>query len=196
MLAFLAGLIAGIILSAPIGPMGALAAYHAARQHVRAALMLAVGACMADSLLALMASLGATSLPVPDAWLHLAIAILMGGMGVYLWFNKPGKLPSVGGSATLMVGFGGTILHVGNLLAFGLAFGWLHRQGLVLEQWLPRVALVVGVFCGALTMWWGLIVAAKRLGDTEMFQRFEQALLKGLAIGCLLTAAWAFGKLL
>lgn len=192
---FLAGLLTGLLLSAPVGPMGALAAYHAARQHVQAALMLAIGACLADSILALMASMGATGLPIPEVWLTAAIAVLMTALGGFLWFSKPEATKTPDGGATLMVGFGGTILHVGNLLAFAIAFGWLHRQGLILTTWPPRIALVVGVFCGALGMWWGLIVAARRLGDTDTFRNFERIFMRGLAIGCLLTAVWAVWKL-
>jgi hypothetical protein len=186
----LAGLGAGLVLSAPVGPMGALAAYEAAGGRLRSAWLLAMGGCAADTLLALLATWG-TELPIPEFWLHGMMALVMLSLGGYLLLTARQPAPPLKDTAGLWMSFGATLLHPANLLAFGLAFKWLDGQGLVIDGMVDRLLLTAGVLGGAVAIWSLVIEVAKRMGENVKLGRFQVRLKLGLGMICLMAGAWA-----
>jgi len=190
MLTFLSGLLIGLLLSAPVGPMGGLAAFHAASKHIKAARLLALGVCLADALLAFLAT-WVSYITLPEKPLALVLGILMFALAWHLWRTRAhNKAPHHG--ASFAMGLGATLLHPGNIIAFALAFQWLGGLGVTIEGLPGQLLLTVGVFLGAMGMWELLIRASLRLGSTPQMGRFQVRFKQTLAILCALTGVWAF----
>jgi len=195
LLGLLAGFVIGLVLAAPIGPLGALAAYQAADNRLRAAWMLAVGACVADSVLALLAT-WSIGLPVTAHYLDGVLSLILFGLAIHLAMTAKSSTLHIRSSAGLGVGFGATLLHPINLVTFAVAFSWLHGHGLVIEGWEERLGLVGGIFAGALAVWGVVIMAAMRLGKHAAMERFQVRFKYVLAGLCGATALGALANFL
>ncbi|PZP40485.1 MAG: hypothetical protein DI585_00860 [Pseudomonas fluorescens] len=190
----LAGMAAGVVLSAPAGPMGALGALQAAKGNLRGAQMLALGVCSADGFLALLATLG-MGLPLPPWLLAGGSAALLLVMAWYLWRNAHKPMVVVSTTAGFGIGVSATLLHPGNVLAFAVAFNWLHAHGWVARTLVGHIALIVGVVLGALCLWMLLLHYAARLRNTRELERLIprlQTLLAAVCACAALAAAFEF----
>lgn len=189
MIEVLAGVGLGLLLSAPIGPMGVLAMLKQLEGHTAQALGIALGAAVADAIMAGVATLPmSVQLPfsVNESWLSGITGIIFLLVAVWVWFRAyhAEKLPHNPKKVAkaIATGFTSTILHPGNVAAFALSFGWLQAQGIVLDGALHKVLLVTGVLIGTMLMWALMLEVIAWLGRRYASYRIMPLIRQGVAV--------------
>lgn len=167
----LAGFVVGLVMSAPIGPMAALAALRWSEGARKAAVGIAGGVCIGDAVLAVIAlgalSLGETyGLEVPELWGTVLGVVVLAGCGIWLLATakqdvKPANISGDVASALLV-----TLLHPGNIGAYGLMFMvWMPKIGVDVNTlgWSGAIALVLACCLGMVAGWAAFFGLVNRL---------------------------------
>jgi threonine/homoserine/homoserine lactone efflux protein len=199
------GVVAGLVLSAPLGPVALLWARRSLMFGPAAGLVSGVGAATADMFYAVVAAFGLT---VISQWLQLlriAIDVIGGGLllvlGIYLLLvrPKPTDLPSqrqlepMDAPHAFGATFALTIVNPITLVTFLVLFDYLRAGDVGARPWLAGL-LVGGVFAGSMVWWVSLSFGAGRLGarlglDGErMLNRFCALVMLGFGAYGLLRA--------
>ncbi len=199
------GLILGLMISAPVGPVGLLCIRRTIQKGLLVGFATGLGAALADTIFGAVAALGVAA--ILDFMRHYDVFIRMVGgafllLGAYhTWHDKP-KPPSdpialikkvnqntgddtlMGALKAFISGFGITLTNPITLfaiLAVVATFGHMESD-------LDAYTIVLGIFCGS-TLWWLLLsggIALVRGHFTEsriiVINRVTATALAGLAI--------------
>lgn len=157
---FIEGLIIGILVSIPLGPIGVLCIQRTLHQGRRSGLISGLGAATADTTFALIAGLGLTFITnffeTQRIYIMLGGAILLTYLGIRIFFTntikqvRQCKLKKTNWFKDFVSIFILTISNPLTIIFFGIVFTGL---GLVKSDALEIVILVLGVFAGA-SLWW------------------------------------------
>lgn len=188
----IAGMLCGLMVSAPIGPMAMVTALRWAEHHYREATLLAIGVAVGDFTLAVLAALVflvPDNLPkLPHLWLVLMAVVLLLSMAVYTWRESDKPVRPINGHAGFFAAIALTMSHPGNIAAlFGLYAGLVPSVSGVLvgEMRVVQVLLLlVGVACG-LALGWSLFLtivdgAVRRYGKLPLHLRMWLA--RGISV--------------
>lgn len=184
------GLLAGLAIAVPVGPVNVLCAARTLRRGRLSGLISGLGAATADTLYGAIAGFSITFLieflEREEFWIRVIGGLLLVAIGV-MYFRKPpeaSNLPADDGTAhsdfasTLLL----TLTNPTTVLSFlavltGLGMGG-HRE------WGLTFVLVGGIFCGSMLWWVILVLMVNRFRDR--FDRHAIGLMNriaGLAIG-------------
>lgn len=200
---WIAGLLCGLMVSAPIGPMAMVTALRWAEHHYREATLMAIGVAVGDfslSVIAAMVFLVPDNLPaLPRVWLVLMAATLLISMAVYTWVESDRPIRPINGHAGFFAAIALTMSHPGNIAAlFGLYAGLVPSvAGVSVGDMglLGVLILLAGVACG-LALGWSLFLTlvdrmVKRYGKLPLHLRMWLA--RGISIILLLGALGLLG---
>jgi len=198
------GLVLGVAIAAPLGPIGALCINRTLERGFWAGVAGGLGTALADGVYAMFAAAGFTAVGSLLGWIELPLQLLGGLFLIYLGINglksrPPASAASVaarGLIATTVATFLLTIANPATILSFAAIFAGL---GLAAGQSGASAALLVaGVFLGSLGWWFFLsgVVALMRDRLPARFTAFVGLVSAGILIafglGALLLALLAF----
>jgi threonine/homoserine/homoserine lactone efflux protein len=184
------GLLAGLAIAAPVGPVNVLCMSRTLTKGWRSGLVSGLGAATADTLYGSIAGFSITFmirfLIREEFWIRLFGGILLVVIGVSYYFKRPQSLTTQNNAPAEQSDFASTLLltltnptTVLSFLAILAALGASHHK----TFWLTWL-LVLGIFCGSL-LWWILLISIvnrfrSRFNDHTMLWMNRIA---GLAIG-------------
>ncbi len=174
MTALIKGILMGVMVSAPVGPIGMLCIQYALQRGFMYALMAGLGAALADTCFSALAGSGVN---VITDWMHshctllqisggLVVAVL--GIQIYYYANVPSievpYRPYSDGFTVLGSTFLLTLANPLTILAFVALFSMFHdcNEGL---DWMSTLLSISGVFIGSLIWWIFLASIATRIGQ-------------------------------
>jgi threonine/homoserine/homoserine lactone efflux protein len=199
---FIRGVLAGLAISIPVGPVNILCISSTLAKGRKAGLIAGLGAATADTIYGAIAgfsiSLIIGFLIREEFWIRFFGGLLLIGIGIIYWFKRPGSLAEKRKESAHSDYVSAFLLNLTNpttvlsFLAVLAALG-LGRHHAV---WLT-VFLIAGIFCGGMLWWTLLAVIANKFRD-----RFNDRSLRwmnriaGIAIGAfgLLTMLLSRGK--
>ena len=184
------GLMAGLAIAVPVGPVNVLCVSRTLRKGRIAGLISGLGAAMADTVYGGIAGFSITFLiqflEREQFWIRVIGGLLLVGIGV-VYFRKPAQAAESGGEdnathsdfvSTLLL----TLTNPTTVLSFlavlaGLGMGD-HRP------WWLTFLLVGGIFCGSM-LWWVILVLTVNHFRDRFGERAMRAMnrIAGLAIG-------------
>jgi threonine/homoserine/homoserine lactone efflux protein len=183
------GVLAGLAISAPVGPVNVFCISRTLTQGRMAGLMSGLGAATADTVYGAIAGFSISFviqfLVREEFWIRLCGGTLLVAIGVLYYFKKPQSLANESPSSVHTDYISAFFLNLTNpttvlsFLAILAALGMGHHRA----QWLT-VLLVAGIFSGAM-LWWIVLCAA----TSHFRERFDQSAMlwmnriAGLAIG-------------
>jgi len=185
----LRGALAGLAISAPVGPVNVLCISRTLANGKRAGLISGLGAATADTIYGTIAGYSISFIIAlllkEEFWIRLIGGILLIGIGFYYCFKPPKSLAeerkepagSAYVSALLLCMTNPTVILSFLAVLAGLGMGGLRARSLTL-------VVVLGIFCGAM-LWWSIlaVVAGQfrgRITDRSMVWMNRVA---GVAIG-------------
>jgi len=170
MIFFIKGIIIGVIVSAPVGPIGLLCVNRTLTQGRKAGFVSGLGAATADAVYCIIAGFGFTFISrfLMDQNFLIAVvgSLCLAGLGVKTFLSAPKERSlnvSGGDLAHVYVStFALTLMNPVTILFFLALFSLL---GLVLssESLFSLVLLTSGVLVGAVAWWFGLASLASRV---------------------------------
>ena len=159
------GLATGFLISAPLGPMAALASLEVSRKRWKPALAVASGVCLGDSILAgimLLMFRAPWSISIPEWMSHVGGALVLAVLGVVIWkdADKP-VFPAASQSFSKAVA--ATLAHPGNIIGFAALYAstlqaWDGRN--VAELDLVQNAILFATTLMGMMIGWGLVLGA------------------------------------
>ncbi len=172
MLLFWQGLVIGLSIAAPVGPISILVIHRALSDGWRLGMVSGLGASVANMVYGALAGAGMSLLSTYLIAWHRVIAfigaVLVAGIGVRFLLEKPAakvEHPPVDGA---LVAFGTTLgLTLANpvgILLFAAIFTSVHLQGISSGDTVLR--LITGIFVGS-TLWWLVLCSAATLAQRE-----------------------------
>src|SRR5512136_2451044 len=161
---FLKGLIVGLSIAVPVGPIGVLCIRRTLAQGRIIGLLSGLGAATADALYGAIAGFGLTILSNfligQKLWLHLIGGGLLCILGIKTFFSRPAEQGTSveGGSLcnAYLSTFFLTLTNPMTLLFFAAVFAGLGI-GSKSHHYVAAVILVSGVFIGS-AMWWLVLI--------------------------------------
>lgn len=179
---FLKGLIAGLVVCAPVGPIGLLCVRRTLMDGRMAGLVSVLGASTADGLFCLIAGLGVTYianlLMNEQTAFTLLGGIILVALGFKLFFTEPGqKTPEVSEKGLLHAYVSSFLVMLANpmlIFVFSAAFTALGVHGWK-GDYLSTAILVAGVFLGS-ALWAPLLVATVSLFRPQFGPRQQMLL--------------------
>jgi threonine/homoserine/homoserine lactone efflux protein len=184
------GLLAGLAIAAPVGPVNVLCVSRTLRKGWRAALVSGLGAATADAFYGSIAAFSITFiiqlLIREEFWIRLIGGILLVVVGVSYCVKRPRSLDVEETGATKRSDFASafllTLMNPTTVLSFLAVLAALRVSQP--EAWLLTWLLVLGIFSGSLLWWCALITIVNRFRS-----RFDDRMLlwmnrvAGVAIG-------------
>jgi len=201
---FFKGILLGIAIAAPVGPIGLLCMRKTLNYGRFAGLASGLGAAFADAIYGCIAAFGLTAIADFLLGYHFLFrvvgGIFLGYMGWETFFSKPKdmKIPKLH-AATLvrhfLETFGLTMANPMTILAFFAIFaslGIVHSG----QSYLSSSVIVIGVFCGS-AGWWlllceGLTLFRRHMTPKvmQMINRIAGLLIAGFGLAILLSNLW------
>jgi threonine/homoserine/homoserine lactone efflux protein len=190
---FLRGLIIGLSIAAPVGPIGVLCIQRTITNGLLSGLVSGLGAATADGIYGFIAAFGltfATGLLInQQIWLRIIGGLFLCYLGIRTFFTQPAEdLEEVKQGKGLFGDYGSTfILTLTNpltILSFAAIFAGLGLADAYLGR-SSAVLMVVGVFLGSAT-WWLLLSS----GTNYFRRRFNRYALQWVnrVAGVIITA--------
>jgi threonine/homoserine/homoserine lactone efflux protein len=183
------GVLAGLAISAPVGPVNVLCISRTLTKGRLAGFMSGLGAAAADTVYGAIAGFSISFviqfLLREEFWLRLCGGSLLIVIGIVYYFKKPQSLREQSSSSAHSDFISAFLLNLTNpttvlsFLAILAVLGMGHHRA----RWLT-VLLIAGIFCGAM-LWWLVLIA----GTSRFREKFDdKAMLwmnriAGLAIG-------------
>lgn len=166
---FIKGLLIGIFMCAPVGPVGLLSVKRTLTQGRAAGMASVLGAATADLLYCSLAGFGITLisnfLEETHEWLELAGGLILILLGIKIFFSKPAAPTTNNGATNLLGDFTSTfLLMLANpfpLVLFTATFTALGVPGWK-GDFVSSGILVAGVFVGS-ALWSPVLVGAATL---------------------------------
>lgn len=163
------GLLIGLAIAAPVGPIGVLCIRGTLAHGRLHGLVIGLGAATADGLYGAVAAFGLTAvselLLAHAAWLRLLGGVFLCGLGVRIFAAVPASAPAAGDRPAHLAAWASTVLltlaNPATLLSFAAIFAGLGLVGPA-AGWSAAALLVGGVFGGSALWWLGLSAAAGR----------------------------------
>ena len=183
------GLMAGLAIAVPVGPVNVLCASRTLTRGTLAGLMSGLGAASADAMYGAVAAFSITFvlqfLEREEFWIRVLGGILLIGIG-FIYLRKPGKLEVRQEEDSAHSDYASTLLltltNPTSVLSFVAVLAGLGMTGD--RPWWLTFLVVAGIFCGSMLWWVILVVAVSRFRD-----RFDDRAMTwmnraaGLAIG-------------
>jgi threonine/homoserine/homoserine lactone efflux protein len=176
------GLVIGLSIAAPVGPIGILCIRLALTQGRLSAIVAGLGAATADALYGALAGFGlsvaSSALAGQQAWLHLVGGLFLCYLGVTTFLAKPAEKSDLSARGGLLVVYGSTlVLTIANpvtIISFAAVFAGLGLgDAAATGSHGPAAALVGGIFLGS-ALWWlllGTVVGMfKRMVDVNVMR--------------------------
>jgi len=160
---FIKGLLIGIVVAAPMGPVNILCIHRTITCGRIAGLAAGLGAALGDAAFALVAALGITAVAAfveaHEAWFRIPGAIMLLALGITLWLSHPHyEQRGANGQSLLRSMLATFLLTVSNpitIAAFlALFVAWGLSSGLTV---LASAEVVLGVLVGS-AIWWTALV--------------------------------------
>lgn len=172
------GIVIGIAVAAPVGPVNVICIQKAMRNGVRCAFLVGLGAAAGDTLFGAVAAFGLSSLSSllmsVERWLALGGAVILAVMGFVTWRSHPHLSDPVPLSRDITHGMAATFaLTITNPMT-ALAFVALFTSvGFTRTESLGDAATIVGgVFLGSALWWlflsWAADTISGRLSDRHL----------------------------
>ena len=164
---FLNGVIMGLSIAAPVGPIGVLCIHRTLVQGLIAGLISGLGAATADAIYGCIAGLGLTFvsnfLVSQQIWLRFIGGLFLSYLGLKILLTKPTKQSVLVTDNDLMNAFTSTfLLTITNpmtIIAFMAIFaGWGSING----NYVSASILVLGIFIGS-ALWWFILSSSVSL---------------------------------
>lgn len=165
---FASGIVIGLAIAAPVGPIGVLCIRRALDAGMASGLATGLGAAVADACYGAVAAFGLTAVSA----LLLAWQTVLAGaggallilLGLRIGTSPPATGAAVAGSGTLLRQFGETFLltlsNPATILSFLAVFASLGAIG---ADTVDAAAMVLGVFAGSALWWLALSATVARL---------------------------------
>ena len=166
---FLQGLLLGLAIAAPVGPIGVLCIQRTLQNGRAAGFLSGLGAATADAFYGAVAAFGLTTvtgfLTRQQNWLSLVGGLFLLYLGVKSWFRPPSN-PDLA-EAALVTGYSSylsyysstvflTLTNPATILSFVVIFAGVGVTSSQEAGWRPAALLVWGVFVGS-AIWWFLL---------------------------------------
>lgn len=202
LLIFIKGIIAGIVVSIPLGPIGVILIQRTMNKGLRSGVISGLGIATADTFYAIVAAFGLTFitnfLMAQEVGLKLVGGIILFIIGLKLFKSKPAQVkqpPRTKSNSRFGDFFSMFFLTISNpmmIFMFASAFTLL---GLNIVKGEPRMAFVVttGIYVGAI-VWWGLLTSGANLFKHKIKLKKLGILNKisgGIIIGASIVAAFS-----
>ena len=175
------GLMAGLAIAVPVGPVNVLCASRTLRKGRLSGLISGFGAATADALYGGIAGFSITFLiqflEREEFWIRVLGGLLLMAIGV-MYFRKPAQAASLSGddsssqsdfSSTLLL----TLTNPTTVLSFLAVLAGLGMGDS--RAWWLTFLLVGGIFCGSMLWWVILVLIVNRFRD-----RFDQRAMRGM----------------
>jgi len=172
---FAKGVLLGLAIAAPLGPIGMLCINRTLERGFLAGVAGGLGTALADGLYALMAAMGFSIFAAVLDRVSMPLALLGGLFLLWLgWKSFTPKPPAVAATAgardligTTIATFALTMTNPATILSFAAIFAGL---GLAQADGAGKFLVVAGVFAGSM-LWWailsgGVALARKRLPES------------------------------
>jgi threonine/homoserine/homoserine lactone efflux protein len=182
----LRGILAGLAISAPVGPVNVLCISRTVSKGWTAGVISGFGAALADTLYGAIAGFSIhfviAFLIRQESWIRLFGGILLITIGLVYYIKKPQPLSRVNGKQEYASTFLLTLTNPTTVLSYLAVLSALHLSGR--RAWWQTLFLVAGIFVGAM-LWWIILATLAhhlryRFNDRAMLWMNRIA---GLAIG-------------
>jgi len=157
---FFKGFLVGIIISAPIGPVGALCIQRTMTYGRLSGILSGIGAAVGDSIFALIAVFGLTFisgfLNEREAWFRIAGGIILLYFGLRVYLSKQGDCSNGNNEVNHLGTFGSALLlTISNPLVILSILAVFAVLGIVnpTANYPSTALLILGVFSGAIFLW-------------------------------------------
>jgi threonine/homoserine/homoserine lactone efflux protein len=183
------GIIAGLAISAPVGPVNVLCISRTISGGRKAGLIAGLGAAASDTFYGAIAGFSISFiiqfLIRQEFWIRLVGGILLIGIGIAYWFKKPMDLNQPERESHHSAWMTAFLLNLTNptvVLSFLAVLAGLGLSGP--KQWWLNFVLVGGIFVGGM-LWWTILA----LTTNHFRGRFRQSSMRwmnriaGMAIG-------------
>jgi threonine/homoserine/homoserine lactone efflux protein len=192
---FLEGVVIGLAVAAPVGPIGVLCIRRTLAEGHASGFVSGLGAATADAAYGSVAALGltfVTSLLVgAESWLRLVGGVFLVFLGVRTFLSRPSERPATAGKGDLPGAYASTlVLTLANpttILSFAAIFAGLGAGSMGGDA-LHAISLVLGVFCGS-ALWWFVLSGATSLfraklsaGGLRWVNRISGVVLAGFGV--------------
>ena len=175
---FIKGLLIGIIVAAPMGPVNILCIHRTLACGRIAGLTAGLGAALGDAAFALVAALGITAVSAfveaHEAWFRIPGAIMLLALGIKLWLSHPHyEQRETNGQGLLRSLFATFLLTVSNPITVAAFLALFVAWGLSTGLTIPAAAeVVLGVLVGSMAWWVALVfiigMLHRKIEDTHM----------------------------
>jgi threonine/homoserine/homoserine lactone efflux protein len=195
---YVKGLIVGLSIAAPVGPIGVLCIRRTLADGRAAGFVSGLGAATADAIYGAAAAFGLTAvsrvLVGGQPWLRLVGGLFLLYLGIRTWRTAPSQVAGSDGSGGLPGAYASTLaLTLTNpmtILSFAAIFAGLGiASG---GRYLSAASLVAGVFCGS-ALWWLTLsttvgIVQHRLSTTDLrwVNRLSGVVIAGFGVVALL----------
>jgi threonine/homoserine/homoserine lactone efflux protein len=192
---FLEGVVIGLAVAAPVGPIGVLCIRRTLAEGHASGFVSGLGAATADAAYGSVAALGltfVTSLLVgAESWLRLVGGVFLVFLGVRTFLSRPSERPATAGKGDLPGAYASTlVLTLANpttILSFAAIFAGLGAGSMGGDA-LHAMSLILGVFCGS-ALWWFVLSGATSLfraklsaGGLRWVNRISGVVLAGFGV--------------
>jgi threonine/homoserine/homoserine lactone efflux protein len=192
---FLEGVVIGLAVAAPVGPIGVLCIRRTLAEGHASGFVSGLGAATADAAYGSVAALGltfVTSLLVgAETWLRLVGGVFLVFLGVRTFLSRPAERPIAAGRGGLPGAYASTLaLTLTNpttIISFAAIFAGLGAGSMGGDA-LHAISLVLGVFCGS-ALWWFVLSGATSLfraklsaGGLRWVNRISGVVLAGFGV--------------
>jgi len=157
---FVKGLIMGLSIAAPVGPIGVLCIRRTLEYGKFIGFMSGLGAATADGLYGLIAGLGLTFitnfLVEQQGWIHLIGSVFLLYLGLKIFVSKPSKIAAKANGNNVFSAYASTffltITNPVTILSFLAIFSGLGISNSN-DDTITNLVVVLGVFLGS-ALWW------------------------------------------
>lgn len=165
------GLLAGLIIAAPVGPVNVLCVQRTITRSWRSGLLSGLGSALADTLYGAIAGFSISFviqfLIREEFWIRFFGGILLILLGVWYYFRRPQSLDqdrkSDSDHSDYFSTFLLTLTNPTTVLSFMAVLAALHLGSS--RPWYLTMLVVGGIFCGSMLWWFILTGIANRLRD-------------------------------
>jgi threonine/homoserine/homoserine lactone efflux protein len=166
---FLEGVVIGLAVAAPVGPIGVLCIRRTLAGGRASGFVSGLGAATADAAYGSVAALGltfVTSLLIgAETWLRLLGGVFLVFLGVRTFLSRPSERPAAVRKGHLPGAYASTLVltlaNPATILSFAAIFAGLGAGSMGGDA-VHAMSLVLGVFCGS-ALWWFVLSGATSL---------------------------------
>lgn len=196
----LKGLVIGLSIAAPVGPIGVLCIRRSLTEGSRVGFVTGLGAATADATYGAVAAFGLTVISAflvqQQFWLSLIGGLFLCYLGIRTFFSAPAETAAPATSRNLLTTYTSTFLltltNPATILSFVAVFAGFGLSAA--SGYLDASVMVVGVFVGSALWWWFLSFAVGKL-RSRLDTRWLQDVNRFSGVILLVFGVWALTKL-